>query len=80
MEGMPENFDKKEVGKEALKVIRDVLDGIIPAGEVTQTGIRNATPETVKKVLEENTVVTPIMKKSSEIADIEHKKKLGEDY
>lgn len=68
---MPEKSDKN-VSEESLKVIRGVLDGTIPAGEVTQTGIRNATPETVKKVLEENTVVTSAMKRDAKIADLKH--------
>lgn len=79
MERMPENSDKK-TGEEALRVIRGVLGGTIPSKDVIETGINNATEETVKKVLEENTAVTSAMKKGAEIADIEHKKKLGEDY
>lgn len=70
MEEFPES-DKK-IGEDALRVIRGVLDGTIPNGDVVQTGIRNATPKTVEKVLEENTVVTPAMERDARIADIKH--------
>ncbi len=81
MERMPENFDKKdkEIGQKALRVIEGILDGTIPADKVAQTGIRNATPETVKEVLEKNTVVTPAMKRDAEIANLKHNLKEDED-
>ncbi len=79
MERMPENFDKKEVGQEALKVIRGVLGGTIPAEDVIKTGTVLATPETVKEVLKENTVVTPAMERDAEIANLKHNLKEDED-
>lgn len=79
MEGIPQK-DDKSFGKEALRVIRGVLDKTIPSEDIAKTGTVLATPETVKKVLEENTIVTPAMKEDARIADIEHEKKLGENY
>lgn len=71
MERMPENSDEK-TGEEALKVMRGVLDGTIPGKDVIKTGINNATGETVKKVLKENTIVTPAMERDAKIADLKH--------
>lgn len=71
MERMPKK-QNENVGEEALRVIRGVLDGVIPADEVVKIGIRNATPETVEKVLEEHTNVTDAMKRDAKIADLKH--------
>lgn len=76
---MPENPDKK-TGEEALRVIRGVLDGTIPSDEVAKTGIRDATPESVRGVLEENTVVTKRMGIDAKAADFKHKQGLDKDY
>ncbi len=77
MEGIPKK--STDIGEDALRVIKGVLDGTTPSKDITKTGTALAMPETVKEVLEKNTVVTPAMERDARVADIKHNLKENEN-
>ena len=86
MEEIPQKSDNPggNINQKSMKIMGWMSDGLISKNDIndaiSELGETEITEKVIDKIIEKHGNITNSMEKDAQIADIEHRGKLGKDY